>query len=168
MNTRPLRDARSPGDAVGTPPVIVIDETLARQAWPGQSAVGSSLQLGPTGTAQLRGGDRRRRAPAEYDLTRPVRPQIFFSMGQQIPVVLAFAVEAAVVRRRASPMRSAAWCTMDKDLAVTRMAPMAFYLSEDGAGPVQLPAHGGARRHRAAARGGGDLRVIACRQSAHP
>jgi putative ABC transport system permease protein len=36
-------------DSVGTPPVIIVDETLARLAWPGKSAVGKQLQLGPTG-----------------------------------------------------------------------------------------------------------------------
>ena len=36
-------------DSIGTPPVIIVDETLAKLAWPGQNAVGKQLQLAPTG-----------------------------------------------------------------------------------------------------------------------
>ena len=44
-------------DSVGTPPVIIVDETLAKLAWPGENAVGKQLQLEPTGHAeQLRRG----------------------------------------------------------------------------------------------------------------
>jgi putative ABC transport system permease protein len=117
-------------DAVGKPPVIIIDETLARQAWPGQNAVGKQLQLGPTGEAdnmaEVVGVVEHQRS---HELTRPVRPLIFYSMGQQMPIVIDVAVEANV--RPASLTMAATGLVheMDKDLAVTRMAPMAFYLS---------------------------------------
>jgi ABC-type antimicrobial peptide transport system permease subunit len=65
-----------------------------------------------------------------HDLTRVVRPLIFYPMGQLTPIVLDFAVESSV-----SPASLVAPVTgvvrdLDKDLAVTRMEPMAFYLSE--------------------------------------
>ena len=34
-------------DSVGTPPVIIVDETLAKLAWPGENPVGKQLQLAP-------------------------------------------------------------------------------------------------------------------------
>ncbi len=132
MNTRMLAGrAFTWDDAVGTPPVIIIDETLARQAWPGQSAVGKQLQLGPTGTpdnfAEVVGVVEHQRS---HDLTRAVRPLIFYSMGQQTPPVLAFVVEAAVAPGSLASAVSGVVHDMDKDLAVTRLTPMGAYLSE--------------------------------------
>jgi putative ABC transport system permease protein len=132
MNTRLL--AGRPftwDDAVDKPAVIVIDETLARHAWPGQSAIGKQLQLGPTGQpnnmAEVIGVVEHERS---HDLTRAVRPLIFYSMGQQIPVVLDVALETGVAPPALAGAAAAAVHALDKDLAVTRLAPMAFYLSE--------------------------------------
>jgi predicted permease len=118
-------------DAEDTPPIVIVDETLARQAWPGQSAVGKQLQMGPTGTpnnfAEVVGVVEHQRA---HDLTRPVRPLIFYPIGQQTPTVLDFAVEAAVPPGSLALALRGLVREMDKDLAVTRLAPMTFYLSE--------------------------------------
>lgn len=132
MNTRLLAGRRLTWeDAIGTPPVIVIDETLAKQAWPGQSAVGKQLQLGPTGEpnnmAEVVGVVEHERS---HDLTRAVRPLIFYSMGQQMPVVLDVALESKVAPAGLATAAAAVVHEIDKDLAVTRVAPMAFYLSE--------------------------------------
>lgn len=132
MNTRLL--AGRPftwDDATGKPAVIVIDETLARQAWPGQSAVGKQLQVGPTGEAdnmaEVVGVVEHQRS---HDLTRAVRPLIFFSMGQQIPVVLDVAIEATATPAGLAGAATGLVHEMDKDLAVTRTAPMRAYVSE--------------------------------------
>lgn len=132
MNTRLL--AGRPftwDDAIGKPPVIIIDETLARQAWPGQSAVGQQLQLGPTGQAdnmaEVVGVVEHERS---HDLTRAVRPLIFYPMGQQIPVVLDVAIETTTTPGSLRGAATSLVHEMDKGLAVTRMAPMAVYLSE--------------------------------------
>ncbi|MDQ3139071.1 MAG: ABC transporter permease [Gemmatimonadota bacterium] len=132
MNTRLLAGrAFTWDDAVGKPSVIVIDETLARQAWPGQRAMGRQLQLGPTGEennmAEVVGVVEHQRS---HDLTRAVRPLIFFPMGQQAPVVLDVAVEAGVGPASLAGAVTGLVHEMDKDLAVTRLEPMAFYLSE--------------------------------------
>ena len=132
MNTRLLAGrAFTWDDAVGTPPVIVIDETLARQAWPGQTAVGKQLQLGPTGeannTAEVVGVVEHERS---HDLARAVRPLIFYSMGQQIPTSLDVALETSVAPGSVANAAAAVVHDMDKDLAVTRLAPMALYVSE--------------------------------------
>ncbi|HUR95392.1 MAG TPA: ABC transporter permease [Gemmatimonadales bacterium] len=132
MNTRLLAGRGFTwDDAVGKPPVIVIDETLARQAWPGRSAVGRQLQLGPTGQAnnmaEVIGVVEHQRS---HDLTRAVRPLIYYSMGQQIPVVLDVAIESDVAPGSLARAATDLVHDMDKDLAVTRTAPMTFYLSE--------------------------------------
>jgi putative ABC transport system permease protein len=118
-------------DAVGKPPVIVIDETLARQAWPGRSAVGQQLQLGPTGDpnnmAEVVGVVEHERM---LDLSRVVRPLIFYSMGQQTPPVVDVVLETRVAPASVSGAATAAVHAMDKDLAVTQMAPMSNYVSE--------------------------------------
>ena len=132
MNTRVL--AGRPftwDDATGKPQVIVIDETLARQAWPGQSAVGKQLQIGPTGEAdnmaEVVGVVEHQRS---HDLTRAVRPNIYFSMGQQLPVVLDVAIETTTPPGGFAGEATALVHEMDKDLAVTRTAPMTAYVSE--------------------------------------
>jgi putative ABC transport system permease protein len=132
MNTRLL--AGRPftwEDAVGTPPVIIIDETLATQAWPGQNPVGKQLQLGPTGEpnnmAEVVGVVEHERM---HDLAREVRPLIFYSMAQGMPPVLDVALETTAAPAGLATAAASVVHEIDKDLAVTRMAPMAFYLSE--------------------------------------
>ncbi len=132
MNTRLLAGrAFTWDDAVGKPPVIIIDETLARQAWPGQSAVGKQLQLGPTGEAnnmaEVVGVVEHERS---HDLARAVRPLIFYPMGQQLPTVVDVALETSVAPQSLGGAATGLVHEMDKDLAVTRLAPMELYLSE--------------------------------------
>jgi putative ABC transport system permease protein len=132
MNTRLLAGRTFTwDDATGKPTVIVVDETLARQAWPGQSAVGKQLQIGPTGQpnnmAEVVGVVEHQRS---HDLTRAVRPLIFFSMGQFLPVVVDVAVESEVAPAALVPTVTGLVHEMDKDLAVTRTVPMTAYVSE--------------------------------------
>jgi predicted permease len=132
MNSRLLEGrAFSWDDAVGKPPIIIVDETLARQAWPGRSAVGKQLQLGPTGEAnnmaEVVGVVEHERV---LDLARPVRPLIFYPMGQQLPPAVDVAIETRVAPQSLAGAATSLVHEMDKDLAVTRMVPMARYLSE--------------------------------------
>jgi putative ABC transport system permease protein len=131
MHTRLLEGrAFTWDDEVGKPPVIIIDETLARQAWPGQSAVGKQLQLGPTGEAnnmaEVVGVVEHERL---HDLARAVRPLIFYPMGQLLPFAVNVALETTGRPESLSGSATALVHELDKDLAVTRMAPMAVYLS---------------------------------------
>jgi putative ABC transport system permease protein len=132
MNTRLLAGrAFNWDDAVDKPPVIIIDETLARQAWPGRSAVGRQLQLGPTGEAnnmaEVVGVVEHERS---HDLTRAVRPLIFYPMGQLLPPVVDVVLETGVAPRSLVGAATSLVHDVDKDLAVTRMTPMVTYLSE--------------------------------------
>jgi putative ABC transport system permease protein len=132
MNTRLLAGrAFTWDDAVDKPPVIIVDETLARQAWPGRSAVGRQLQLGPTGEAnnmaEVVGVVEHERS---HDLARAVRPLIFYPMGQQLPIVVDVALETAVAPQSLAGAATSLVHERDRDLAVTRMTPMTLYLSE--------------------------------------
>ena len=118
-------------DSIGTPPVIIVDETLARLAWPGEDAVGKRLQLQPTGTpngfAEVVGVVEHMR---QHDLTRDVLHQIYYPIGQGTPTVMTVVVEAAVdPASLAAPMRRVV-AEMDPDLPVSRLVPMSTYLSE--------------------------------------
>ena len=61
---------------------IIIDETLAARAWPGENAVGKRLQVQPTGSrnpyAEIIGVVEHIRA---HDVARSIRPQIYTVIG---------------------------------------------------------------------------------------
>jgi putative ABC transport system permease protein len=118
-------------DSTGTPPVIMVDETLATLAWPGQSAVGKRLQLQPTGTpngfAEVIGVVEHVRI---HDLTRATLPQIYFATGQAGLTTISFAVESSVAPGGLAAQVRREIGEMDKDLAITRLTPMSTYLEE--------------------------------------
>jgi putative ABC transport system permease protein len=118
-------------DSVGTPPVIIVDETLAKLAWPGENAVGKRLQLGPTGTpnnfAEVVGVVEHMR---QHDLTRDVLHQIYFPIGQGTPSVMTVIIEAPVAPTSLSGGVRQSVAEMDPDLPVSNLVPMEAYLSE--------------------------------------
>jgi putative ABC transport system permease protein len=117
-------------DSSGTPPVIIVDESLAKLAWPGQNAVGKQLQLAPTGQenafSEVVGVVEHMR---QHDLTRDILHQIYYPIGQGTPTVMTFVVESSIdpVSLIATVRRTVA--DMDPELPVSRMAPMSAYLS---------------------------------------
>jgi putative ABC transport system permease protein len=132
MNTRLLAGRTfSSLDSVGAPPVIIIDETLARVAWPGQTAVGKQLQLQPTGTpngfAEVVGVVEHMRM---HDLARDGLPQIYYPTGQGSPTTMSFVVETSVDPSSLTQSVRQAVAALDKDLAVDRLTPMEGYLAE--------------------------------------
>ena len=132
MNARLLAGRTfTDGDSVGTPAVIIVDESLAKLAWPGQNPIGKQLQLQPTGTpnafAEVVGVVEHMR---QHDLTRDVLHQIYYPMGQGTPWVMTVVVEAAVdPASLAGPVRSTI-AEMDPDLPVSRLMPMSVLVSE--------------------------------------
>ncbi|HVH25663.1 MAG TPA: ABC transporter permease [Vicinamibacterales bacterium] len=83
----PLRAGRefTSEDSAGTPRVVVINETAARQFWPGENALGRQITLGDKafgGTLTVIGiaGDVR-----QMGLGEPPRPEIFLAYTQPIP-----------------------------------------------------------------------------------
>jgi predicted permease len=118
---------------------IMIDETLAVKAWPGQSAVGKLLQINPTGSNGNLYGEVI--GVAEHmrilDLTREVRPQIWDPMFIGVPGTIS-----AVIRTEGDPAALAASVrqtitAFDPEVAVDRLAPMSSYIA-DGLGRARL------------------------------
>jgi putative ABC transport system permease protein len=118
-------------DSAGTPPVIIIDETLAKLAWPGENAVGKQLQLAPTGEenafSEVVGVVGHMR---QHDLTRDVLHQIYYPIGQGTPTVMTFVVETGLDPVSLVPAVRQTIESMDPDLPVSQLTPMSTYLSE--------------------------------------
>ena len=83
-------------DRDGAPGVVVVNETLARQGWPGQDPIGR----------RIRPGGEQSQAPWETvigviadvrraDVTKPVRPEVYFSSLQRSPRTQVLVVRAA-------------------------------------------------------------------------
>ena len=107
---------------------IVIDETLAARAWPGENAVGKRLQVGPTGTpnnfAEVIGVVEHIRL---HDLSRAVRPQIYrvFGAGGRPSVVIRASVHPVVISRQVAAVMK----RLDPDLPLDRLQPLSTYVS---------------------------------------
>ncbi len=118
-------------DSAGTPPVIIIDETLAKLAWPEENAVGKQLQLAPTGEqnafSEVVGVVEHMR---QHDLTRDILHQIYYPIGQGTPTVMTYVVETALDPVSLVPTVRQTVESMDPDLPVSRLTPMNTYLSE--------------------------------------
>jgi putative ABC transport system permease protein len=118
-------------DAAGAPPVVIVDESLARVAFPGESAVGKRLQVRPTGSeepfVEIVGVVEHLRLT---DLTRATLPQIYWPIGQGPPAVVAYAVESSTEPSALSAAVRRAVAELDPDLPVSRLMPMSDYVAE--------------------------------------
>jgi putative ABC transport system permease protein len=118
--------------------VIIIDDTLAARAWPGESAVGKRLQVAPAGSegdlhAEVIGVVQHMRI---LDLTRDVRPQVW------IPFRGGVGTFYGVVRTDGDPETLAASvgavvAGLDPLVAIDRVRPMAAYV-RDGLAQARL------------------------------
>jgi putative ABC transport system permease protein len=111
--------------------VIIIDETLAARAWPGESAVGKRLQVQPTGSqnafAEVVGVVEHIRS---QDLARAVRPQIFRPLigfgGTQPFVVVRTSVDPSSLTSTVRQLVA----SMDADVPMDRAQPMSAYVGD--------------------------------------
>jgi putative ABC transport system permease protein len=108
---------------------IIIDDTLAARAWPGENAVGKRLQVGPNGTpnnfAEVIGVVEHIRA---HDLSRAVRPQLYrvFGAGGRPGVVIRASVHPALIARPVAAVMK----RLDPDMPLDRFQPMTAYVSD--------------------------------------
>jgi putative ABC transport system permease protein len=109
---------------------IIIDETLAARAWPGQNAVGRRLQVQPTGSrneyAEVIGVVEHIRA---HDLARPVRPQIYTILGGGAARMYAVIRTSDGCMCLASEVRRLLQ-QIDPDLPVDKVRGMSEYVSD--------------------------------------
>jgi putative ABC transport system permease protein len=123
------------------PFVVIVDEMLAKRAWPGQDAVGKKLEIEVFRSAQSRTSERVwtevvgvAEHTRSHDLTRDVREQIYMSEGQQ-----PFGIMMLVIRSRASPAELekgliADVHSLDKDAPISSTRPMTAYVTNARAG----------------------------------
>jgi putative ABC transport system permease protein len=115
---------------------IVIDDTLAARAWPGENAVGKRLQVGPNGTpnnfSEVIGVVEHIRA---HDLSRAVRPQIYraFGAGGRLGVVVRGSVDPSSLATQVAGVMK----RLDPDMPLDRLQPMSAYV-EDALGQTRL------------------------------
>lgn len=108
---------------------IIVDETLAARAWPGENPVGKRLQLqpdgGPSAFAEVIGVVEHIRA---HDLSRPVRPQIYTPIGgaARLMVVVRGSGSAAAL----APEVRRVMARLDPDLPLDRVRPMSTYVAD--------------------------------------
>jgi putative ABC transport system permease protein len=107
---------------------IIIDETLAARAWPGDRAVGKRLQVGPNNTpnnfAEVIGVVEHIRM---HDLSRPVRPQLYrpFGAGGRPGVVIRAAVAPAAISHEVEMVMK----RLDPDMPLDQLQPMSVYVA---------------------------------------
>jgi putative ABC transport system permease protein len=121
-------------DEAGAPPVAIVDESLARLAWPGESPIGRRLQVQPTGSpdpyVEIVGVVEHQRI---NDLTRATLPQIYWPLGQSAPATVAYVVETSMEPVALSTSVRQAVAELDKDLPVSRLEPMSGYVAANAA-----------------------------------
>ncbi len=119
-----------------TQPVAIINETMARQYWPGDNAVGKRFKLGPTNSPRpwvtVTGviGDIK-----EMGLEAPAKAEMFFPY-QQLPEMLWNMPRDLAVRTTGDPMsvaaavRQAVW-SVDRNQPVSNIRTMDEILAEE-------------------------------------
>ena len=135
-----LRDGRlfDNSDNHDSLPVVVVNETLARQSWPGQVAIGKRLNFGPTNpnnpwrTVVGVVADVR-----QVGIDQPVRPEMYIPF-QQISTYPFFAPRDLVLRTTGDPLTLAAAVrneikAVDPDQPVSNVATMSELLGEETA-----------------------------------
>jgi putative ABC transport system permease protein len=119
----PLRRGRlfADGDKVGSPPVMIVDETLAAKYWPGQDPIGKRITVlgdkpievvGVVGHVKHYGLDQQARVESYYPFRQiPMRDMYLVLRTSSDPAAMV-----AAVRREVQ--------AMDKDLAVDKVRTM--------------------------------------------
>ncbi len=126
----PLRRGRDidERDIEGAPPVVLINETLARTLWPGQDPIGRRLILGASDQVQVVGvtGDIH-----QSGLDIAPKPEFYMSAYQSGAAASSLAVHANVDAASLAPaVRKAIWA-VDPDQPVTELATMEEILDKE-------------------------------------
>ncbi len=122
-------------DIVANRGVVVVDETVARKAWPNGDAVGKKLNI--------ENGNFRRDALREsvevvgvvrhvqyHSLTNQVRGQIYLLYPRAVRQHMAFAIKSKVDPRILAPAIRQEVAKLDKDLPVYSIVPMDVYVAK--------------------------------------
>jgi predicted permease len=107
-------------DRAGAPPVIVINEELARRVWPGEDPVGKALRFGQTDVRVIGVvGNVRQRSLAE-----PADPALYMHVLQQQRSRMSMVIRAAGrPEQYANAVRQAIWA-QDPDQTITTVTTL--------------------------------------------
>ena len=129
----PLKAGRlfGPGDTADSPPVIIVNETLAKLWWPDGGAVGKRIKRGfPQDDAPFREIVGIVADVPQEGLDVPARPEIYMPAPQErqdsMTMVLATSMEPMALARPAA----AAIHAIDADQPVSRIEPLEEYIAE--------------------------------------
>ena len=129
----PLKEGRffDATDTPDSPPVVVINETMAKKWWPHESPLGKRIKQGfPQSDAPYREivgvvGDVPQRG-----LDEEIRTEVFLPMSQDPEAAMTLLVRTGRPPMSLAKAAIAAVHTIDKDQAVTAVQPMTQYISE--------------------------------------
>jgi putative ABC transport system permease protein len=111
--------------------VIIIDQTLAERAWPGEPAVGKRLQTQPTGTpnnmSEVVGVVEHVRG---QDLSRDVRPLIYRPMVGPLGLQPFLALRTTTDPAALAPQVREAIAALDPEVPLDRVMPMTAYVGD--------------------------------------
>ena len=112
--------------------VVVIDEVVAREGWPDQDPVGKKIETATItqgafgrGEAEVVGVIRHIQ---HHALTRRVRGQAYIPFSQSVRWHISLVVRTGGDPMALAPVVREAVHSLDKDLAVSKLRPMTFYL----------------------------------------
>jgi putative ABC transport system permease protein len=108
-----------PMDTVAAPPVVIVNRSLARQAWPGQDPLGKRLRLPPGAAAEGWRTVVGVVPDLKMDGLEDRRPEGFYlPVSQRGPERLSFAVRAAGPPLALAPALRAAVAGLDRDTPI--------------------------------------------------
>jgi hypothetical protein len=144
MNTRLLEGRYfDEQDRTGALRVVVVDELLARTAWPGESAIGKMIQAEHTGPggftqdwSQVVGVVEHVR---NHSLSKQVRPEIYVAWEQSPRSPLTFAVRVAGDPISLVPAIRRELAHRNPNLAISKVRAMTGYV-ESALGPANFTA----------------------------
>jgi len=114
-------------------PVVVVDEIVAREAWPGQRAVGKKMacqhrvqgQFYELKSAEVVGVIRHIQ---HHALTRQERGQIYLPLSQSVRWHTSVVLRTGGDPLAIAPAVRGEIAKLEKDLAISKLRPMTFYL----------------------------------------
>ena len=115
-------------DSQGAPPVVIVNETLARRYWPNQDPIGKHIGDGrPEGWMPVVGvvGDVH-----HMSLAREPDPELYFSFAQNPQPAMRLAVRTAADPLRFAPALRRAVMDLDRDQPLSRVGSMEQAISD--------------------------------------
>jgi predicted permease len=123
--------------APNSAPVVIIDEDIARKAWPNENAVGKRIQVFRSGTipdpfATIIGVAEHVRA---NDLRQRGRPQIYWSYEDRSPQAMYYVVRTTSNAERLAATVRQIVAEVNSSVPLTRVMPLGGYVSQALARP---------------------------------